>query len=178
VEWSIKIFPVLAAEVRRRQRPVCKSWRIDETYVKVAGEWKYLDRAVDKGGDTVDFLLWAKRDHTAARAFFERAIELRGVPENITIDKSGSNSAAIVSIQADSGLPIEMRPSKYLNNVVEQDHRAIKRIARPMHGFKTPRCARGPDAGIEIMHMISKGQFAGIKDQASSPANQFYSLAC
>ena len=97
--------------------------------------------------------------------------------EKITIDKSGANRAAIVSIQADSGLPIEMRQSKYLNNVVEQDHRAIKRITRPMLGFKTFRCARILIAGIEIMHMIRKGQLADIKDQASSPANQFYSLA-
>jgi len=122
-------------------------------------------------------LLRAKRDLTAAPAFFERARDLHGVPKKITIDKSGANTAAIVSIQADSGLPIEMRQSKYLNNVVEQDHRAIKRISRPMLGFKTFRCAHILIAGIEIMHMIRKGQLAGIKDQASSPANQFYSLA-
>ena len=96
---------------------------------------------VDKAGDTIDFLLRAKRDHAAARAFFERAIDLHGVPAKITIDKSGSNTAAIVSIQSDSGLPIELRQSKYLNNIVEQDHRAIKRIVRPMLGFKTFRCA-------------------------------------
>ena len=175
--WSMKILPVLAAAFRRRKRAVCLSWRMDETYVKVAGQWKYLYRAVDKHGATVDCLLRAKRDHAAARAFFERAIDLHGVPEKITIDKSGANTAAIVSIQADSGWPIEMRQSKYLNNVVEQDHRAIKRITRPMLGFKTFRCARILIAGIEIMHMIRKGQLADIKDQASSPANQFYSLA-
>ena len=175
--WAIKMLPVLAAVCRRRKSAVGVSWRMDETYIKIAGQWKYLYRAVDKGGDTVDFLLRAKRDHAAARAFFERAIDLHGVPEKITIDKSGANRAAIVSIQADSGLPIEMRQSKYLNNVVEQDHRAIKRITRPMLGFKTFRCARILIAGIEIMHMIRKGQLADIKDQASSPANQFYSLA-
>ena len=174
--WSIKILPVLAAAFRRRKRPVGISWRMDETYIKVAGQWKYLYRAVDKDGDTIDFLLRAKRDHAAARAFFERAIDLHGVPEKITIDKSGSNTAAIVSIQADSGLAIELRQSKYLNNVVEQDHRAIKRITRPMLGFKTFRCARILIAGVETMHMIRKGQLADIKDQAPSPANQFYSL--
>ena len=175
--WAIKMLPVLAAVCRRRKSAVGVSWRMDETYIKIAGQWKYLYRAVDKGGDTVDLLLRAKRDHAAARAFFERAIDLHGVPEKITIDKSGANTAAIVSIQADSGLPIEMRQSKYLNNVVEQDHRAIKRITRPMLGFKTFRCARILIAGIEIMHMIRKGQLADIKDQDSSPANQFYSLA-
>ena len=95
----------------------------------------------------------------------------------LTIDKSGSNTAAIVSIQSDSGLPIELRQSMYLNNIVEQDHRAIKRIVRPMLGFKTFRCARVLIAGIETMHMIRKSQLADIKDQDSSPANQFYSLA-
>ena len=99
------------------------------------------------------------------------------MPEKITIDKSGANTAAIVSIQADTGLPIELRQSKYLNNIIEQDHRAVKRIVRPMLGFKSFRCARILIAGIEIMHMIRKAQLDGLKDQASSAANQFYSLA-
>jgi len=175
--WAIKMLPVLAAVCRRRKRPVGRSWRMDETYVKVGGQWKYLYRAVDRDGDTIDFLLRAKRDHAAARAFFERAIDLHGVPEKITIDKSGSNTAAITSMQADSGLPIQMRQSKYLNNLVEQDHRAVKRITRPMLGFKSFRCARILIAGIETMHMIRKGQRGALKDLASSAANQFYSLA-
>ena len=175
--WSMKLLPVLAAAFRRRNRPVGLSWRMDETYVKVAGQWKYLYRAVDRDGNTVDFLLRAKRDHAAARAFFERAIDLHGMPDKITIDKSGSSTAAVASIQADSGLPIEMRQSKYLNNLVEQDHRAVKRITRPMLGFKTFRCARILITGIEVMHMIRKGQLGAIKDQASSAANQLYSLA-
>ncbi len=175
--WSIKMLPVLAAASRLRKRPVGTSWRMDETYVKVGGQWKYLYRAVDRDGDTVDFLLRAMRDHAAARAFFERAIDLHGVPEKITIDKSGANTAAITSIQADSGLPIEMRQSKYLNNIVEQDHRAVKRITRPMLGFKNFRCARILIAGIEIMHMLRKGQLGDIKDKDSSAASRFYSLA-
>jgi len=175
--WAIKMLPVLAAVCRRRKRPVGRSWRMDETYVKVGGQWKYLYRAVDRDGDTIDFLLRAKRDHAAARAFFERAIDLHGVPEKITIDKSGSNTAAITSMQADSGLPIQMRQSKYLNNLVEQDHRAVKRITRLMLGFKSFRCTRIRIAGIETMHMIRKGQLGALKDLASSTANQFYSLA-
>ena len=103
-----------------------KAPRPTHPYVKISGQWKYLYRAVDRDGDTVDFLLRAKRNHAAARAFFERAIDLHGVPEKITIDRSGANTAAIASIQADSGLQIEMRQSKYLNNIVEQDHRAVK----------------------------------------------------
>ena len=99
------------------------------------------------------------------------------MPEKITIDKSGANTAAVVSMQADSGLHIEMRQSKYLNNLIEQDHRAVKRITRPMLGFKSFRCARILIAGIEVMHMIRKGQLGEVKDQASSAPNQFYSLA-
>ena len=175
--WSIKMLPVLAAALRRRKRPVGRSWRMDETYLKVCGQWKYLYRAVDRDGDTVDFLLRAKRDHAAARAFFERAIALHDVPEKITIDKSGSNTAAIVRIQADSGLLIQMRQSKYLNNIVEHDHRAIKRITRPMLGFKNFACARSLIAGIETMHMVRKGQLIDVKDRNSSAANRFYSLA-
>jgi putative transposase len=175
--WALKILPALALVFRRHKRQVGGSWRMDETYVKVCGQWKYLYRAVDRDGDTVDFLLRAKRDHAAARAFFEGAIDLHGVPEKITIDKSGANTAAITSIQADSGLSIEMRQSKYLNNLVEQDHRAVKRITRPMLGFKSFRCARILITGIETMHMIRKGQLGNIKDKDSSAANQFYSLA-
>lgn len=93
--WAIKILPVLAGVLRRRKRPVGPSWRMDETYIKISGEWKYLYRAVDKVGDTVDFLLTAKRDLAAARRFLERAIGLHDVPETITIDKSGANTAAI-----------------------------------------------------------------------------------
>ena len=150
---------------------------MDETYIKVAGQWKYLYRAVDRAGDTIDFLLRAHRDYAAARRFFERAIELHGVPEKITIDKSGANTAAIEGMRADSGANIELRQSKYLNNIVEQDHRAIKRIVRPMMGFKSFGCARILIAGIETMHMIKKGQFTGTKARASSAASQFYSLA-
>ena len=97
--------------------------------------------------------------------------------EKITIDKSGANTAAIVSMQADSGLPIAMRQSKYLNHLIEQDHRAVKRITRPMLGFKSFRCARILICGIETMHMIRKGQLRDVKDPASSAANPFYSLA-
>ena len=96
--WAIKMFPVLTAVFRQRRRPVGSSWRMDETYIKVAGQWKYLYRAVDRAGDTVDFLLTAKRDKAAARRFFERAINLHGVPKKITTDKSGANTAAIKSI--------------------------------------------------------------------------------
>ncbi len=175
--WAIKILPLLAAVFRRHKRPVGSSWRMDETYIKVGGAWKYLYRAVDRDGDTIDFLLRAKRDRGAARKFLARAIDLHGLPEKITIDKSGANTSAIEGVQADCGADIEMRQSKYLNNIVEQDHRAIKRIVRPMLGFKSFRCASILIAGIETMHMIRKGQLDCPHGQASSAAEHFYSLA-
>ena len=107
----------------------------------------------------------------------EEMMQERGVPEKITIDKSGTNTAAIEGIRADAAADIGLRQSKYLNNSVEQDHRAIKRIVRPMPGFKAFRCARIILAGVEVMHMIEKGQLDCPKAQASSAANQFYSLA-
>ena len=100
--WSIKMMPALVAVFRRRKRPVGMSWRMDETYITVNGEWKYLYRAVDRAGHTIDFVLHAHRDLAAARSFFERAIDLHGVPEKITIDKSGANTAAIVGIRAEA----------------------------------------------------------------------------
>ena len=175
--WTIKMLPVLAAVFRRRKHPVGKSWRMDETYIKVAGQWKYLYRAVDRAGDTVDFLLTAKRDRAAARRFLERAINLHDLPEKITIDKSGANIAAIESVKADACVDILMRQNKYLNNIVEQDHRAIKRITRPMLGFKSFSSARILIAGIETMHMIRKGQMDCPGGQNMSAAQQFYSLA-
>ena len=128
--WVIKVLPVVAAIFRTRKRPVGRSWRVEETCIKVAGQWKYLYRSVDRAGDTVDFLLTAKRDLAAARRFLERAINLHDVPEKITIDKSGANTACLESVKADACVDILMRQNKYLNNIVERDYRAIKRITR------------------------------------------------
>lgn len=175
--WALKILPVLGAAFRQRKRPVGRSWRMDETYLMVAGRWQYLYRAVDREGHTVDFLLTAKRDAAAARRFLERAIALHGEPEKITIDKSPANTAAVTGYNADHETNIELRQVKYLNNIVEQDHRAIKRMVRPMLGFKTHRCARILIAGIETMHMIRKGQLNCPEGQVASAAAQFYSLA-
>ena len=175
--WVLKILPVLAAVFRQRKLSVGLSWRVDETYVRVGGQWKYLYRAVDKLGQTVDFLLTARRDEAAARRFFERAIDLHGVPEKITLDKSGANKAAVLGLVADSGADIELRQSKYLNNIVEQDHRAIKRRVRPMMGFKAFASAVKIIAGIEVMHMIKKGQLRCPGGLAFSAADHFHSLA-
>ena len=173
--WAMKVLPVLAPIFRKR--PVGSSGRMDETYIKVAGQWKYLYRAVDKSGDTVDSLLTAKRDKASARRFLERAIGLHDVPEKIAIDKSGANTAAIESVKADACVDILMRQNKYLNNVVEQDHRAVKRITDLMLGFKSFWSARILLSGIETMHMIKKGQMDCPDGSTMSAADQFYSLA-
>ena len=99
---------------------------MDETYIKVKGQWKYLCRAVDKKGNTIDFLLTAKRDLKAALRFLKRSIKNSAVSEKINIDKSGSNKAAIQAYNEDFNATIEIRQCKYLNNIIEQDHRFVK----------------------------------------------------
>jgi putative transposase len=173
--WVLKYVPLLKQEFRVRKEAVGPSLRMDETYVRVRGSWKYLYRAVDKAGATVDFLLTAKRDRKAALRFLRRAIKWNGTPEKITIDKSGANTAAIDSHNTEHKAGIEIRQIKYLNNVVEQDHRAIKRLVRPMLGFKSFRSAAVTLTGIELMHMIRKGQLLWTGEMC--PARQFYSLA-
>jgi len=173
--WIIKLVPLFAKAFRRCKRPVGGSWRMDETYVKIKGQWKYLYRAVDKQGNTVDFLLRAHRDKAAARRYFEKAIDQNGAPETITVDKSGANLAALEAISVGRDTPIRTRQNKYLNNIVEQDHRAIKRIIKPMTGFKDFRCARIILSGIEVMHMIRKGQIENDAKERTV-AEQFYSL--
>jgi len=174
--WVIKIVPLFEKAFRKHKRRVGRSWRMDETYIKVRGEWKYLYRAVDKDGKTVDFLLRAHRDKAAARRYFEKAIDQNGAPETVTVDKSGANLAALQSINAERERPIKVRQNKYLNNLIEQDHRAIKRIIKPMMGFKDFRCARIILSGIELMHMIRKGQLKTAKGTSPSAAEQFYSI--
>jgi transposase-like protein len=173
--WVLKYVALLDEQFRTRKRPVGTSWRMDETYVRIKGAWKYLYRAVDKAGATVDFLLTAKRARKAALRFLRKAIGQNGKPEKITIDKSGANTAAIESYNKDHEAGIEIRQVKYLNNIVEQDHRAVKRLVRPMLGFKSFRSAQGTLAGIELMHMIRKGQLR--TTGKLRPAQAFYSLA-
>ena len=128
--------------------------------------------------DTVDFLLIAKRHLPTSRRFLEHAIDLVDLPEKITIDKSGANTAAIESVKADACVDILMRQNKYLNNIVESDHFAIKRVTRPMLGFKSFWSAQTVIAGIEIMHMTCKGQLDCPAGSTASAADQFYGLVC
>ena len=175
--WAIRFLPLIEKIARKYKRPVGGSWRMDETYIKVKGVWKYLYRAVDKQGKTVDFLLTAKRDMAAAKRFFDKAMGANGDPDKVAMDKSGANKAAIDAINAGRDVPILVRQVKYLNNIVEQDHRANKRVTRPMLNFKSFRSAGSVLAGIELMHMIRKGQFAVDDAAPVSLADQFYAFA-
>ena len=175
--WATKILQVLATAFGRRKRSGGSNWRMDETYIKVAGQWKYLYRAVDKSGDTVDFLLTAKRDKAAAGRFLERAIDLHDVPEKIIIDKSGADTAATESVNVNACTNILMRQNKYLNNLVEQDHQAVKRVTGPILGFKSFWSARILIAGMKAMHMLKKEQMSCPDRSPMSIADRSYSLA-
>jgi putative transposase len=169
--WVLKYTPRLEQEFRRRKRPVGTSWHLDETYITVRGQWKYLYRAVDKAGQTVDFLLTARRDCHAAQRFLEKAIRGHGAPAKITVDQSGANAAAIGRCHAEYQLTVEVRPVNYLNNIVEQDRRAIKRVTWPTLGFKAFWAAQGTLAGIELRHMITKGQLVHDGPHARPPTS-------
>jgi transposase-like protein len=176
--WVVKYSPLLEEAFHRRKRPVWVSWRMDETYIKVKGQWLYLYRAVDKHGQPIDFLLTEHRDKAAALRFLKQAIRRNGFPETMTIDGSDANEAAIKSYNEEHGTNIIIRQVKYLNNIVEQDHRGVKRVTRPMLGFKSFEAAQGTMVGIELMHMIKKKQMvleAG--DEGLTAAELFYSLA-
>lgn len=115
--WVQQFTPQLEAAFRKGQkRPVGTRWRMDETYIKIKGQWKYLYRAVDRDGQTIDFLLTAHRDKKAALRFFKKAVRQHGLPDTVTIDKSGANTAAIEALKEETGHAIEIRQNKYLNN--------------------------------------------------------------
>jgi transposase-like protein len=151
---------------------------MDETYIRVKGRWYYLYRAVDKHGQTIDFLLTEHRDTEAALKFLKKAIRRNGLPETITIDGSDANEAAIKRYNQEHGTAIAIRQVKYLNNIVEQDHRGVKRVTRPMLGFKSFAAAQDTLVGIELMHMIKKRQMVvREEDKGLTAAELFYSLA-
>jgi putative transposase len=177
--WVIKYSASLALEAKKRKRPVATSWRLDETYIQVKGQWVYLYRAVDKFGDTIDFMLSEHRDEAAATAFFKKAINANGFPDKVVMDKSGANYAGLENINLLLMLAgllsfIEILQVKYLNNIVEQDHRFIKKITNPMMGFKAFHSAKATLDGIETAHMIRKGQ---LTDKNIPAYQQFMALA-
>ena len=183
--WVVEYSPQLEEAFRKRyKRPTGGSLRMDETYIKVKGQWMYLYRAVDKEGHTVDFMLSEKRDEPAARAFFVKLIASNGIPYTVTLDKSGANKAgvdtinlylAMLFILSGVFLQIKVRQVKYLNNIVEQDHRFIKKVTKPMKGFKAFYSAKATLDGIELHHMLRKRQHMKAGNQPIF--EQFYGLA-
>ena len=163
--WVQAYGPELDKRCRPYLKPTNDSWRVDETYIKVKGVWKYLYRAVDSAGNTLDFMLSAKRDAKAAKRFLRKVLNASHTiePRAITVDKNAAYPPAIEALKADEVLPetTETRQSKYLNNTVEQDHRFLKRRTKPGLGFGSFNTARRTLKGYEAMNMIRKGQ---IKD--------------
>ncbi|WP_298855699.1 IS6 family transposase [uncultured Ruegeria sp.] len=162
--WVVKYSPMIAVNAQSKKRPTLSSWRMDETYVRVRGKWMYLYRAVDKAGNTLDFMLSERRNRPAAASFFAKALSSNGIPEKIVIDKSGANAVGIREVNKilnrfGCSTKIQTVRSKYLNNLIEQDHRFIKRRIRHMCGFKSFRSASATLDGIEVANMIRKQQF-------------------
>jgi putative transposase len=177
--WVIKYSSSLALAAKKNKRAVATSWKMDETYIQVKGQWVYLYRAVDKFGDTVDFMLSEKRDEAAATAFFKQAIDNNGFPKKVVMDKSGANYVGLENINFLLMLAgiisfVEILQIKYLNNLVEQDRRFIKKITKPMMGFKAFHSAKATIDGIETAHMIRKGQ---LSDENIPAYKQFMALA-
>jgi putative transposase len=176
--WVVRYSPELLERSNRRKRAVSRKWHIDETYIKVRGQWMDLYRASDSHGDTVEFWFSERRNLVAAKRFLNKALTRPGRPERIVIDGGQTNRDAILSCDATDRLrdrsrrklkPIRIRQNRYLNNRIEQDHRAVKRRVRSMLGFKALDSARAVLGGIEMVHMMRK--------QPPSLAEQFNILA-
>ncbi|WP_237072104.1 IS6 family transposase [Priestia flexa] len=173
MRWVHQYGPELDERVRRHLKTTNDSWRVDETYVKVKGQWMYLYRAVDSEGSTIDFYLSESRDKQAAKRFFKKALAASHIckPRVITVDKNPALSVAIQELKEEKCMPegIQIRQVKYLNNIVEQDHRFIKKRVRSMLGFKSYETATSILSGVEAMHMMKKGQ---LHPQVKSAQNE------
>ncbi|MDR4328240.1 MULTISPECIES: IS6 family transposase [Bacillus] len=162
MRWVHQYGPELDKRIRRYLKQTNDSWRVDETYIKVKGQWMYLYRAVDSQGNTIDFCLSKTRNQKAAKRFFKKALRSFHVskPRVITVDKNPTYPIAVEELRKEKKMPlgIQLRQVKYLNNIVEQDHRFIKKRVRSMLGLKSFRTATSIISGIEAMHMVKKGQ--------------------
>jgi transposase-like protein len=163
LRWVQRYAPEFVKRWNRFGRPAGRSWRVDETDIKVRGQWTYLYRAVDKSGQTIDFRLSRTRDVSAAKAFLKKAIRHEGQPPHtVTLDGYAASHRAVREMRTDGMLPkdTKLRSSKYLNNLIEQDHRGVKSRTRPMLGFKNFESAVITIAGVELLRRIHKKQFA------------------
>jgi transposase-like protein len=174
--WVQKYAPEIDKRCRPHLQPTNDSWRVDETYIKVKGEDKYLYRAVDSDGNTLDFLLTAKRDAKAVKRFF-RTLQAPHTeePRVINVDKNAAYPKALEEMKVKEELPlsVELQQNKYLNNIVEQDHRGIKRLVKPGMGFGSFNTARRTLKGYEIMNMMRKGQIKGVAKGAVTDRVKF-----
>ncbi|QWG31303.1 IS6 family transposase (plasmid) [Bacillus mycoides] len=172
MRWVHQYSPELDKRVRRYLKKTNDSWRVDETYVKVKGKWMYLYRAVDSEGNTIDFYLSKNRNAKSAKRFLKKALASchSVTPRVITVDKNPAYPVAIKALHEEKSMPIgvKVRQIRYLNNIVEQDHRFIKKRIRTMLSLKSFRTAKWILAGIEAMHMMKKGQTS----QENSVQNQ------
>jgi transposase-like protein len=161
LRWVQCFVPAFEKKWENYARPVGSSWRVDETYIKVNGQWRYLYRAVDKQGQTVDFLLSKNRDKAAAVRFFKKAIGNNEAPEKLTLDGSRASHQAVAELKAEGVLPAQtlVRTGKYLNNLIEQRRRMVKQRCYPMLRFKAFGNAEVTLSGIEMANKIKKGQF-------------------
>ncbi|NKB84694.1 IS6 family transposase [Ochrobactrum grignonense] len=183
--WVLFFSPKLLARFNRKKRQVTRKWNLDETYIKVKGEWFYLYRAIDSNGntgDTVEFYFSKDRDLSAAKRFIRKTLARHGRPVRITIDGSQTNRTAILQCDAENrlrqaGKPIAIRSSKYMNNTIEQDHRRIKQRTRSMLGFKSDTTAGITLLGIELIHMMRKQQGVFADQKHGSLKQQFEALA-
>jgi transposase-like protein len=161
--WVQRYAPEIEKRTRLYQGPRSGSWRVDETYVRVSGHWKYLFRAVDKHGRLITFMLSDRRNTNAAYRFMRKAIKVMSTypPSSITTDKLALYPKAILRLQEEGLLSKEVvhRTSKYLNNILEADHGALKRVIRPTRGFQTMKTAAATLTGFEIMRMIRRGHY-------------------
>ena len=164
--WVLNYSPQIDEKTRRHLKLTNDSWRVDETYIKVKGKWKYLYRAVDSEGKTLDFMLSARRNKEAAKRFFKKVLKARHnkQPRVINVDKNLAYPPAIEELKAEKVLDnkAKIRQIKYLNNLVEQDHRGVKRITNAALGYQSFHTAYRTIRGIEIMRMIYKGQVSGV----------------
>ncbi len=177
--WVQRYGPELEQRLRRHLKPANKSWRVDETYIRVQGRWYYLYRAIDSAGATIDFLLSALRDAAAAERLFRQALSDPSHPQPrvINTDKARLYCSAIAGVKEEGTLQrrCRHRPVQYLNNILEQDHRAIKRRVKAKQSFREFRAARRTIAGYEAMHMIRKGQARWVSGDDIRRQNQFIS---